>query len=51
MISRIYLPYLKKIFHSTLTPLKIEVKLTRLQLLKIRLKNILGNNHLIKING
>ena len=51
MISRIYLPYLKKIFHSTLTPLKIEVKLTWLQLLKIRIKNILGNNHLIKING
>ena len=51
MISRIYLPYLKKIFHSTLTPIKIEVKLTCLQLLKIRLKNVLGNNHLIKING
>ena len=51
MINLIYLPYLKKLFHSTLTPLKIEVKLTWHQLLKIRLKNVLGNNHLIKING
>ena len=51
IIGRVYLPYLKKLFHSTLTPLKIEVKLTLLQLFKIRLKNILGNNHLIKING
>ena len=51
MISLIYLPYLKKIFQSSLTPLKIEVKLTWLQLFKIRLKNVLGNNHLIKING
>ena len=42
---------LKKIFQSSLTPLKIEVKLTWLQLFKIRLKNVLGNNHLIKING
>ena len=51
MISRIYLPYLKKLYNSSHNPLKNEIKFTLHELLKISLKNVLGYNHLIKING